>query len=613
MSGISSETGAPEPPVAEAARPAAGTATLANPFQGWLENQAALVHEARGGLVVVRNNGAFHPVALWPSVEAAGPLVELTERVISDKSGQIVELPAVSGSGHAYGIAYPLKPENEIIAVIAFAVGATGRRDLQMAMRQVESGSAGLQLLLEGQSRREDHVRRQVLEASVDLLSSVLAETRFDGAAIAFATGLAGLLEADRVSIGFIKKSSIKVNHISHTSEIGKRMNLVRAIEEAMDEAVDQRSIIRLPAAPDHGRILLAHERFVAQEPEAVLTLPLYVESEPVGALLIERPVERPFDDEEVGKVESLSALVIAALEEKRKNDRPLYKKAMEEVRDLYHRLRKPGSINLKVGMAVAAVVLLILCLGRGTYWLSADAVLEAREQRVLAAPFDGYVRIAPLRAGDHVRKGELIAALDDSDLALERAKWMSQLSRAEGQYQDAAAQDDRSQTSIAAAQREEARAQLDLADALIERARITAPFDGQLVSGDLSQRLGGAVSKGEQLFMVAPNTGYRVDLHVKESRVVSVAVGQRGVLHLSALPSRSFAFTVQKITPKTIAESGATYFVIEAVLDKAETASLEPGMQGVGKIEIGPDWLIAIWSRDVREWLRLTLWKIAG
>jgi multidrug resistance efflux pump len=344
-----------------------------------------------------------------------------------------------------------------------------------------------------------------------------------------------------------------------------------------------------------------------------VLTLPLYVESEPVGALLIERPPERPFTPEEVGKVESLSALVIAALEEKRKNDRPFYKKAKDEVKEFYDRLRKPGSINLKVAVAVGLALLLIVCFGRGTYRLSANAVLEASEQRVLAAPFDGYVRVAPLRAGDHVRKGQLIAALDDSDLALERAKWMSQLSRAEGQYQDAAAQDDRAQTSIAAAQREEARAQLDLSDALIERAKITAPFDGLLVSGDLSQRLGGAVTKGEQLYMVAPNAGYRVDLHVKESRVALVAVGQRGTLHLSALPARSFHFTVQKITPKTVAENGATYFVVEGVLDPTDAPSLQPGMEGVGKIDIGPDWLIAIWSRDLREWLRLGLWKIAG
>jgi multidrug resistance efflux pump len=594
------------------AAPAATTA-LANPFQGWLETQTSLVHAARAGLVVVHNEGAYHPVALWPSVDAAGPLIELTERVIAEKSGQIVELPATTASVRTYGIAYPLQPENEIVAVIALAVAAADTRSLQQAMRQVQWGSAGLQLLLENQSRKRDHARRAALEASVDLLSSVLAESRFDGAAIAFATGLAGLIEADRVSLGFIKKDAVKVDHISHTSQIGERMNLVRLIEAAMDEAIDQRTMLRLPAPEGHGRILLAHERFTAGEPQAVLTLPLYVDGEPVGALMAERPLERPFTDDEAEKVESLSALVVAALEEKRQNDRPLYKKAVEEGRDLLQRYRKPGNLQLKAATGAAAVLLLFLCLGRGTYWLSADAVLEAREQRVLSAPFDGYVRTAPLRAGDHVRRGEMIAALDDSDLALERAKWMSQYSRAEGLYQDAAAQDDRVQTNVAAAQREEARAQLDLADALIARARIAAPFDGVVVSGDLSQRIGGSVTKGEQLFAVAPNAGYRADLLIKESRIATVKVGQRGVLHLSALPSRSFDFTVQKITPKTVAENGTTYFVVEGVLDNADMGSVQPGMQGVGKVEIGGDWLIAIWSRDIREWLRLHLWKLAG
>jgi hypothetical protein len=70
----------------------------------------------------------------------------------------------------------------------------------------------------------------------------------------------------------------------------------------------------------------------------------------------------------------------------------------------------------------------------------------------------------------------------------------------------------------------------------------------------------------------------------------------------------------VEKITPKTVAENGTSYFVIEAVLDKGEPlAQLQPGMQGVGKIDVGQGWLLGIWTRDVAEWLRLKLWGLFG
>ena len=36
----------------------------------------------------------------------------------------------------------------------------------------------------------------------------------------------------------------------------------------------------------------------------------------------------------------------------------------------------------------------------------------------------------------------------------------------------------------------------------------------------------------------------------------------------------------------------------------------LRPGMEGVGKIELGEARLIWIWSRDLIAWLRLQVWK---
>ena len=137
------------------------------------------------------------------------------------------------------------------------------------------------------------------------------------------------------------------------------------------------------------------------------------------------------------------------------------------------------------------------------------------------------------------------------------------------------------------------------------------APFDGMVVSGDLSQRLGGTVSKGEVLFTVAPAGNYRVDLDVKESRIAALKVGQVGVLYLSALPDRTYRFTVRKITPKTVARNGATYFVVEGEIDPGQVrADLRPGMEGVGKVSAGRARLAWIWTRSFVDWARVAFWS---
>jgi RND family efflux transporter MFP subunit len=582
--------------------------------QDWLIAQCGQLPEVRAGLVLQAQDGVLAPAALWPNATGAGLLLELTERAGREARGLITALTPAEAEGPNYAIAYPIRRDDMVLAVAALAVRIAGEEALQGAMRRLQWGAAGLELILTRHAAQEERERVETLEESIDLLSVLLAEPRFEGAAMAFVTGLATRLGADRVSLGFLKDGACKVRHMSHSSQFDKRMNLVRLIEAAMDEAVDQRRPVMVPAAEAPDVIGLAHEKLTAQEPGAAMTLPLYIDGEPVGALTAERPPSQPFSESERRTVESLSALAIAALEEKRQNDRPLPAKLWAEGRRLAGVVLRPGRPEYRIGLGLGLLALLFLLLARGADNLSADAVLSPQQQRILAAPFDGYVRSAPARAGDHVRKGQVLAALDDSDLKLERAKWLSQLSRYGGLYQDAAATADRVQTGVNSAQRDEAQAQLDLTDALIARAVLRAPFDGLVVSGDLSQRIGGSVTKGEVLFTVAPAGNYRVDLDIKESRIAALRVGQHGLLHLSALPSRPYRFTVRKITPKTVAQNGATYFVIEAVLDPGQSlAQLQPGMEGIGKVDVGTGWLLGIWTRDLTEWVRLKLWGLFG
>jgi hypothetical protein len=117
-------------------------------------------------------------------------------------------------------------------------------------------------------------------------------------------------------------------------------------------------------------------------------------------------------------------------------------------------------------------------------------------------------------------------------------------------------------------------------------------------------------VQKGEVLFAVAPTDEYRVDLQVRESRIADVQLGMRGTLFLSARPDRGLPFSVHRLTPRVVAEDGRSHFVVEALLDEAPDSGLQPGMQGIGKVEIGQAGLAAIWSRDLREWLRLLVWS---
>ena len=129
------------------------------------------------------------------------------------------------------------------------------------------------------------------------------------------------------------------------------------------------------------------------------------------------------------------------------------------------------------------------------------------------------------------------------------------------------------------------------------------------VVSGDLSQLLGTPVEKGKVLFEVAPLDAYRVILKVDERDVAALAVGQLGELAVSGMPDSRLPFKVKQITPVSTAEEGQNFFRVEAQMTSASEA-LRPGMQGVGKVEIGKRKIIWIWTHRLVEWVKVSVWK---
>jgi multidrug resistance efflux pump len=198
---------------------------------------------------------------------------------------------------------------------------------------------------------------------------------------------------------------------------------------------------------------------------------------------------------------------------------------------------RHPG---LKLGAGVLGILLLAGGLVQIDHRVAARTVIEGSTQRASVAPFDGFIAEGLVRAGDSVKAGQPMARLDERDLTLERARWNAEREQLRRKYQVAMASADLSAMGVIGAQVAQSEAQLALAQEKLARATIVAPFDGLIVSGDLSQSIGMPVEQGALLFEVAPLEGYRVILQVDDRDITRIALGQPGELVLSSLPDRA-------------------------------------------------------------------------
>jgi biotin carboxyl carrier protein len=340
----------------------------------------------------------------------------------------------------------------------------------------------------------------------------------------------------------------------------------------------------------------------------SILTVPLESGGQVVGAFLLERAACSRFDQKTVDLCRSVGALVGPLLDVQRREDRWLVTKAWESFARLVRKLLGPRHVAIKLATMMALGGMAFCVFAEGDYRVSAKTVLEPIVQRAAAAPFDGYIREAPRRAGDLVRVDDLLCMLDDRELRLERLKVLSKFEEYQKEYHKAMAEREAAKAEILTAQMKQVQSEMALLDDKLAHTRVLSPFDGIVVSGDLSQQLGSPVEKGKVLFEIAPLDSYRIVLEVDERDIADVRVGQRGNVLLSAFPSDPVEVTVQNVTPVSTAKEGRNFFRVEAALAKSDER-LRPAMEGAGKIEVDRRLLVWIWTHQVVDWVRLAVW----
>lgn len=449
-----------------------------------------------------------------------------------------------------------------------------------------------------------------LLVARAPLLQArILSHRSFAPAATAFVSELAMAFRCLRVSIGFVRRDTIRLAAVSGGGHDRLDGDEYESIAEAMDEARQQDASICLPRPPQ-GRSLvsIAHQRLHRRHGCSVLTVPLLAWGEPVGAVTFEWADTR-FDASKLSaELETTVNLVAPVLELMRQRERSPWIRAVEDGRTAL--LRSSRRPRVRLAAAVAGAVIAAVLFVPLTYSVGGTARIEGQAQRTLVTSIDGYLKTVHVRPGDTFQRGQLLVEMADDDLLLRRRKWQSDLAQQEHSYSGALSANDRSAMVIALARAEQARAQLALIEAELARMAVLAPFDGVVLQGDLIQSVGAPFERGKPLLQVAPDDRQRVVIHVDERDIDRVSPGQPARLALSALPWDTIALQVQRVTPVARLVEGRNGFEVEASLAAADASRVRPGLQGVARIEVGHATLGWIWTHRLIDRLRIAWWR---
>ncbi len=264
-----------------------------------------------------------------------------------------------------------------------------------------------------------------------------------------------------------------------------------------------------------------------------------------------------------------------------------------------------------------AAIVIGLLVIVPWKFRIQTNATVVPAEKRVVGAEVSGVVESVPVREGQTVQAGDVLASLDDSDNRKLLEDALSNLSLARRQLEDAQARRDWPAVSQAQLSMDMHKAEADLYREKVDKAQIRSPIAGVIVTPRVEEKTGQLLKVGDPFCEVVDEDRMAVEMNVPETDVPWVHPHAQVALKLNALPTRTVVGEVERVSPQTITAEEEQFFVTRAVFPNPGRAA-RPGMAGQAKITAAGGWFQSGWYpvgfvmfRSPTSWAWRKVWSL--
>ena len=205
---------------------------------------------------------------------------------------------------------------------------------------------------------------------------------------------------------------------------------------------------------------------------------------------------------------------------------------------------------------------------------LTASGYVIARRKAAVASKGTGRLVYLGVEEGDHVKRGQVIARLEDDDVTATLRRSRADFAAAEAELKDATEslkrqkmlleRDFVAQADYDAAEArykrvlasiDSARFAVREAEVAVDYTKIVAPFDGTVLRknadiGEIMAPLAGAASSRAAVVTIADLSSLEVDADVAEANITRVKNEQACEIRLDAYPEQAYQGYVSKIVP---------------------------------------------------------------
>lgn len=547
-------------------------------------------------------------------------ITSIAERVVQDNGRPIAEPVEIALPGAMYGsepthlaLAVPLRAEGNVEgAAVVLAPRTT--RDPDEALAKLSLTTSRFEAHLWRRSALQEAEQKVILRETLVLLDRAQQGTDAKAMAALMVDELRRRFACTRVSIGLINADRVRIVAVSGADDLDKHAPAVEALEAVMEETALQDTEVIYPAPdsiesnPAERRVIHEHARLSESfGPSSIVSLPLRIEGDLIGVIVLERDQTDPFPAASLPLVRLIAEFVGPAVYTRRLADRRFPQVLRDDIRDLGGAIVGPRHTAPKLVALLVIIVLALAAFVPIPARIAAPMELEATSSRAVVAPFAGYLAKAHVRPGDRVATGDLLVEMSTDELELSLAEAQANLDTLGTRRDDALARGQRSDARAIQAEIDEAEVSIELIQASLADAQIRAPIDGLVSIGDLERLEGAPVDATKVLLEIVAEDTLAI-IEVAETDAERMQQGQTGWITTRGNAGRRIPVTVDRINPVAQLREGRSVYLIEASIDEP-ASELRPGMTGSARLRAG--WSTTLWelARPVVDVVRLRLW----
>ncbi len=477
-------------------------------------------------------------------------------------------------------IAIPLDVQNDRRTAVGLCIGA------ELSKTSLEWLGAAIvsEYSFQASQLLQKDLEREILETTsvIDLIEDALEANDIRCVCQRLIVKLQPIFPNSRIAIGFRNRSqkNCRLIAIEGIAGFDRHSPLSTALETLMNDLIQGDSEIIW--TPSHDQTANLNAASVASrlgsECQSIFGIPMRNrDATVVGAIVLLDSAIDGLNPERMAFLQAAAPSIACALSVAERNEKSHFMRALS-------RLQHSWLGRWKLAIAVSLVAVGIgLCLPL-TYKISCPIMIEPIHRRYVAAPFEGTLERALVKPGEIVRKGDLIARMDDREIRWKRASMLADQNQAQKKRDAAQAGHSYADQQIAQLEIDRLNIELQLLDDRVANLEITSPIDGMVTSGDLARVEGAPLAIGQTMFEIAPMDRMIAEVSIADHEIAYAKAGQAVEIQLDSYPGKSWNANIIKVRPRAEIRDSLNVFVAEVELEN-QGELLRPGMKGHAKI----------------------------